>query len=83
MDVVIRAEVVREVQAFVGRGHTQYEAAPNGFRVTWTGWSSVQQLFIPELARGRGPAIGPWLSPGPKQVVCVRQCTQVLSQQLF
>jgi hypothetical protein len=83
MDMVIRAEVVREVQAFVGRGHTQYEAAPNGFRVTWTGWSSVQQVFIPELARGRGPAIGPWLSPEPNEVVHVRQCTKVLSQQLF
>jgi hypothetical protein len=83
MDMVIRAEIVHEVQAFAGRGHTQYETAPNGFRVTWTGWSSIQQLFIPALAMERGPAVGPWGAPDPEPVVRVRQCIKVLSQQLF
>jgi hypothetical protein len=81
MDVVVRAEVLRELPCFVGRGHSQYETAPNGFRLTWTGWSSVEQIFVPELVKHRGPYIGPWMDREP--VVRVIQSIPITSQQLF
>jgi hypothetical protein len=83
MDLVIKAEVARDLPAFAGRGHTQYEVAPNGFRLTWTGWSSVEQLFIPELAVGRGSTVASWVQSENAPALWVRQCLMVPSQQLF
>jgi hypothetical protein len=82
MDVVVRAEVLKELPCFVGQARVQREVAPNGFRLTWGGWPAVEQIFIPHFAQHPDPLIGPWRKPE-EPVLRVLQSTLVSSQQLY
>ncbi len=54
MDVSIKARLMRDVDAWVGAGATQYrDQLPNGMFVTLTGWPDIEQVYIPGM---RGPA---------------------------
>jgi hypothetical protein len=51
MDLLLRADVKVPLHAFRGRGRAQREVSPNGIDITWTGWASVTQYFIPQFSR--------------------------------
>ena len=49
MDVVVRAFVNTDFNAYVGIGKPQRETAPNGIHVTWMGRPTLEQIYIPCL----------------------------------
>lgn len=52
LDMLLQADLKADgVLAFVGKGRSQRETAPNGMELEWSPWSSVTQIFIPALAR--------------------------------
>ncbi len=55
MDVVIKAVVLQDVNAFCGLGRTQYrDLLPNGMWLTLRGWPHVNQLYIPNVGDAHG-----------------------------
>jgi len=58
MDIVVRATVLQDLKAWVGRGKPQYEVAPNGIRVKWGCRAGthldVEQYFIPGISDPHG-----------------------------
>ena len=56
MDVSIKARLLDDLNAYSGKGRTQYrDLLPNGMYVTLQGWPEIDQVYIPNL---RGPAFG-------------------------
>lgn len=54
MDVSIKAELVHDINVYIGKGARQYrDQLPNGMFVTLSGWPDIDQLYIPGL---RGPS---------------------------
>jgi hypothetical protein len=58
MDIVVRATVLQDLKAWVGRGKPQYEVAPNGMRVKWGCRAGtdldLEQYFIPGISDPHG-----------------------------
>lgn len=51
MDVVVKAMVLDDINAFCGLGRTQHrDPLPNGMYLTLPGWSDVSQLYIPGIS---------------------------------
>ena len=51
VDLLLRADLLVSVDAFVGRGRAQQETAPNGINLKWSGWPQITQLFIPAFSK--------------------------------
>ena len=50
MDVSIKAYLIDDMKVFTGAGSTQYhDMMPNGMRMTLTGWSDIQQIYVPNM----------------------------------
>jgi len=78
VDALVEAVVIKEINAFAGRGQTQYrEMAPNGMYITLRGWADVTQLYIPNLS-DRGS-----LTPLFSQAFQIRRQQTIYSQQLY
>ena len=78
MDVVVKAVVNNDIKVFAGLGRSQYnEQMPNGISITWKGWPSVEQLFIPNIGDRGGRTL-----LGYSALLVLRQ-KLVSSQQVF
>jgi hypothetical protein len=78
VDAVVEAVVIKEINAFAGRGQTQYrEMAPNGMYITLAGWADVTQLYIPNIADRGG------LTPLFSQAFQIRRQQTIDSQQFY
>jgi hypothetical protein len=50
MDVSIKARLRSDTEVYLGKGRPQYrDLLPNGMYMTLTGWSDVDQVYIPGL----------------------------------
>jgi len=80
VDLLLRADLRVSVDAFVGRGRAQREQSPNGITVTWSGWPSITQLFIPAFSLKQQP---PATLHDVLQMLSVGAPTYVTSHQLY
>jgi hypothetical protein len=77
-DVVVKAVVSQEINAFAGRGRPQYkERAPNGIYYTFSGWHDTEQIYIPNIGDRHGRTLLGY------QALNIRRQKLVGSQQLF
>lgn len=50
MNVSIKAQLIEDVEVYVGQGTTQYrDRLPNGMTITLSGWPSVEQIYVPNI----------------------------------
>ena len=55
VDVVVKAQVVEDINVFAGRGQRQYrEWLRANIYITLSGWPQIEQLFIPNLGDQNG-----------------------------
>jgi hypothetical protein len=58
MDVLVKARVLSEIEAWEGFGRPQYrDILPNGMAVTLRGFPDVVQLYIPGMRSGAAAAL--------------------------
>lgn len=54
LDVVVKALVLQDINAFEGVGQTQRDELDNGIQITLPGWPSISHLYIPGISDGNG-----------------------------
>ena len=78
MDVLVRAIVRRQVDAWMGTPKPQSEIAPNGMRITMPGCKDIQQVFIPDITDISG-----MLTYFGRTALSVEETTMLNSPQLW
>ena len=78
MDVLVRAIVRRQLDAWMGTPRPQSEIAPNGMRITMPGCKDIQQLFIPDITDVSG-----MLTYYGRTALSVEETTPLNSPQLW
>jgi hypothetical protein len=86
MDLLLRADLRADVDAFVGRGKVQEETAPNGIVLKWSGWPTITQIYLPALSKKRVDDAGRRVPAALSDVLAIMAVgapTRVLSRQLY
>lgn len=77
-DVFVEATIAAPINIFCGTGTKQYrEVLPNGMYVTWEGWPSIEQWYIPFINDRSG------MTTLGKKAINVYRSEKVTSYQMF